>query len=111
PSLCPTISSVMKTGTCFRPSCTAIVCPTKLGKTVERRDHVLITCFLSVSFKASTFFIRWSSAKGPFFKLRPMDRPPFAIGDICTIPGHHSNYLLRSRTIYLLDCLLRCRVL
>ena len=40
PSLCPTICSVTNTGTCFRPSWTAIVCPTISGKTVEARDHV-----------------------------------------------------------------------
>jgi ribosomal protein S19 len=36
-----TISSVTYTGTCLRPSYTAKVCPMKLGKIVERRDHVL----------------------------------------------------------------------
>ncbi|GAT39628.1 ribosomal protein S19 [Listeria monocytogenes] len=45
---------------------------------MERRDQVLITCFFSLSAAASTFFIKWSSTKGPFFKLRPMTEPPFA---------------------------------
>jgi hypothetical protein len=38
--LCPTIASVTKTGTCLRPSWTAIVCPTISGKIVEARDQV-----------------------------------------------------------------------
>ena len=29
----------------YLPSWTAMVCPTKEGKIVERRDHVLMTCF------------------------------------------------------------------
>ncbi|GIV00108.1 MAG: hypothetical protein KatS3mg014_1723 [Actinomycetota bacterium] len=45
PSLCPTIASVMYTGTCLRPSWTAIVCPTISGTIVERRDQVRMTCF------------------------------------------------------------------
>ena len=45
PSLCPTICSEMKTGTCLRPSWTAIVWPTISGKTVELRDHVRIMFF------------------------------------------------------------------
>ena len=43
PSLCPTIDSVMYTGTCLRPSWTAIVWPTISGMIVERRDQVLMT--------------------------------------------------------------------
>jgi hypothetical protein len=42
------------------------------GMIVERRDQVLITRFSFVEFNASTFFNRWSSTKGPFFKLRGM---------------------------------------
>ena len=41
PSLWPTIDSEMNTGTCLRPSWTAIVCPTISGKIVEVRDQVL----------------------------------------------------------------------
>ena len=51
--VCPTISSVTYTGTCFLPSCTAIVWPTKAGKIVERRDHVLITDLFPDAFIAS----------------------------------------------------------
>jgi hypothetical protein len=47
PSLCPTMFSVMKTGMNFFPLWTAIVKPTISGMTVERRDHVLITCLFS----------------------------------------------------------------
>src|SRR3954467_9549276 len=61
--------SVTKTGTCLRPSCTAIVCPSMSGMIVERRDQVLITFLLPLSFCASTFLSRWSSTNGPFFKL------------------------------------------
>src|SRR6266496_388615 len=61
--------SVMNTGTCLRPSCTAIVCPSMSGMIVERRDHVLMTVFLPDSLSASTFLSRWSSTNGPFFKL------------------------------------------
>src|SRR5271165_4530151 len=37
---------------------------------MDRRDHVLITVLLPLSFCTSTFFIRWSSTKGPFLRLR-----------------------------------------
>src|SRR5690625_4130942 len=50
PSLCPTIASVTNTGTCLRPSCTAIVCPRKSGTIIERRDQVLMTFFVPLSF-------------------------------------------------------------
>src|ERR1700739_1884525 len=39
PSLCPTMFSVTYTGMNFFPLCTAIVCPTISGTTVERRDQ------------------------------------------------------------------------
>src|SRR5215472_1025704 len=70
PSLCPTIDSVMNTGMCLRPSCTAMVWPSMAGTIMDRRDHVLITVLVPLSFCTSTFFIRWSSTKGPFFRLR-----------------------------------------
>src|SRR5215207_3415099 len=60
----------MNTGTCLRPSCTAIVCPMKDGRIIERRDQVLITVWVSAVFCASTFFSRCPSTNGPFFKLR-----------------------------------------
>src|ERR1700728_398344 len=70
PSLCPTIDSVMNTGTCLRPSCTAIVWPSIAGTIMDRRDQVLITFLVPLSFCRSTFLIRWSSTNGPFFRLR-----------------------------------------
>src|SRR3954471_271485 len=70
PSLCPTIASVTKTGTCLRPSCTAMVWPSIAGTIIERRDHGLMTVLVPLSFWVSTFFIRWSSTSGPFFRLR-----------------------------------------
>ena len=50
PSLCPTICSETNTGTCLRPSWTAIVCPTISGKIVDVRDQVRIICLLPDSF-------------------------------------------------------------
>src|SRR3712207_63122 len=64
------MESVTNTGTCLRPSCTAMVCPIISGTIIERRDHVLMTLWLPFSFWPSTFFNRWPSTKGPFFKLR-----------------------------------------
>src|SRR3954451_489541 len=64
------IESVTNTGTCLRPSCTAIVWPIMAGTIIERRDHVLITLWEPLSFSASTFFIRWPSTNGPFLRLR-----------------------------------------
>src|ERR1700753_3695214 len=55
---------------CLRPSCTAIVCPSMAGMIMDRRDHVLMTVLVPFSFCTSTFFIRWSSTKGPFLRLR-----------------------------------------
>src|SRR5919197_195508 len=77
PSLCPTICSVTKTGTCLRPSWTAIVCPTISGKTVEDRDQVLIICLLPDSFIAWIRPSSRSSTNGPFLldllKVSPFD--------------------------------------
>src|SRR5215218_1671837 len=75
PSLWPTMDSEMYTGTCLRPSWTAIVCPTMSGMIVERRDHVRITRLSRRRFSSSIFFSRWSSTKGPFFRLRAMSAP------------------------------------
>ncbi len=46
PSLWPTIESETNTGTCLRPSCTAIVWPIMSGMMVDRRDQVRMTVFL-----------------------------------------------------------------
>src|ERR1700733_8731728 len=37
---------------------------------MERRDQGLMTVLVALSFFTSTFFIRWSSTKGPFLRLR-----------------------------------------
>ena len=62
--------SVMNTGMCLRPSCTAIVCPRNAGMIIERRDQVLMTFFEPASFAVTTLRYRWSSTKGPFLRLR-----------------------------------------
>src|SRR5688572_29622510 len=51
----------------FFPLCTAMVCPTISGTTVERRDHVLMTFLSAPRFMTSTFSRRGTSTKGPFF--------------------------------------------
>src|SRR5690606_3398882 len=70
PSLCPTMFSETNTGACLRPSWPAKVGPMKSGVMVERRDQVLMTCFVPFSFCTSTFAWRWSSTNGPFLRLR-----------------------------------------
>src|SRR5579859_282068 len=54
PSLWPTMFSVTYTGINFLPLCTAIVCPTISGTTVERRDQVRSTFFSLREFMPST---------------------------------------------------------
>src|SRR5436190_7447843 len=46
------------------------------GMIVLRRDHVLITRFSVRELRSSTFFNRWSSTNGPFFRLRGMRSLP-----------------------------------
>ena len=60
----------MNTGTCLRPSWTAIVWPTISGKIVEVRDQVLTICLSPDSFMASMRPIRRSSTHGPFLDER-----------------------------------------
>ena len=67
PSLCPTMFSVRYTGMNFFPLCTASVCPTISGITVERRDQVLRTFFSPPRFMISTFSSSGTSTNGPFF--------------------------------------------
>ena len=62
--------SVTYTGTNFLPLCTASVCPTISGITVDRRDQVLTTFFSFARFIASTFSSRCVSTNGPFFSER-----------------------------------------
>src|SRR4051794_30654572 len=42
------------------------------GTIIERRDHVLMTFLVPLSFWTSTFLSRWSSTNGPFFRERGM---------------------------------------
>src|SRR5580692_3809496 len=58
PSLWPTMFSVTYTGINFLPLCTAIVCPTISGITVERRDQVRSTFFSLRAFMPSTLDCR-----------------------------------------------------
>src|SRR5206468_1947442 len=60
--------SVTNTGTCFCPSCTAIVWPTISGKMVEVRDQVLTICFALPAFMASMRASSRSSTHGPFLE-------------------------------------------
>src|SRR4051794_41764050 len=71
----------MKTGTCLRPSWTAIVCPTISGKIVEARDHVRTMFLLPDSFIASIRLISRSSTNGPFLLLRLTSGDPPCRGD------------------------------
>ena len=65
PSLWPTMFSVTYTGMNFFPLCTASVCPTISGITVERRDQVLMTFFSAPRFITSTFSRSGVSTNGP----------------------------------------------
>src|ERR1700761_600885 len=60
----------MNTGTCFLPSCTAMVWPTISGKIVEARDHVRSIFLLLAELRASMRFISRSSTHGPFLLER-----------------------------------------
>ena len=48
--------SVISTGMCCRPLCTAIVRPTISGMTIERRDQVLIGLRSFLADASCTFF-------------------------------------------------------
>src|SRR5579872_1788896 len=65
------------------------------GMIVERRDHVRMTRFSLVELRASTFFKRWSSTKGPFFRLRGIVllRPCSAAGAAAAAPAN--DHLVR----------------
>src|SRR5260221_10526095 len=60
---------------CCLPLCTAIVSPTKSGRIVERRDHVLIGRLSLEACAASTFCRRCPSTNGPFLIERAMRYP------------------------------------
>ena len=50
--------SLMKTGTCLRPSWIAIVCPTISGKIVDERDQVRTIRFSLAVFMSSIRFMQ-----------------------------------------------------
>src|SRR4051794_5649986 len=62
--------SVTYTGMNFFPLCTAIVCPTISGTTVDRRDQVRSTFFSLREFRPSTLARRYPSTNAPFFVER-----------------------------------------
>ena len=70
PSLWPTMFSVTYTGMNFLPLCTASVCPTISGITVERRDQVRTTFFSLRWFMPSILACRCESMNGPFLVER-----------------------------------------
>src|SRR4029450_3507356 len=69
----------------LRPLCTAMVCPTRSGTTVERRDQVFRTFLSLLRFITSTFSRRGTSTKGPFFSDLDMCQLPVAIAS-CPLP-------------------------
>src|SRR4030066_2554828 len=73
PNLCPTISSVTKTGINFFPLWTAKVNPTISGTIMDRLVQVLITFPSFVLWASSAFFIKWESTKGPFLIERAIN--------------------------------------
>ena len=54
----------------FFPLCTASVCPTISGMTVDRRDQVLMTFLSAPRFITSIFSSSEVSTKGPFLSER-----------------------------------------
>src|SRR5579859_2360991 len=69
------------TGTCLRPSWTAIVWPTIAGTIVDARDHVLMTRFSRVEFIRSTLTSRCSAMKGPLVRERLIASLPPTLHD------------------------------
>jgi len=63
--------SLMNTGTCLRPSCTAMVWPTMSGKIVDERDQVRIIRFSFAAFIVSMRCMSFASTNGPFLSERP----------------------------------------
>src|SRR6202050_4464868 len=96
------MDSVTYTGTGRRPAWTAMVWPTMSGMMVERRDQVLMTFLSPLALSTSTFFSRWSSTNGPFFRLRGMAPQPSTY--------RRAPRVRRRRTIIALDFLFRDRV-
>src|SRR5439155_5801629 len=59
------------------PLCTARVCPTNSGTTVERRAQVLTTRFSPLRFIVSIFLNRDSTTYGPFLIERAISPSPY----------------------------------
>src|SRR5512145_454206 len=90
--------SLMYTGTCCLPLCTAIVRPMNSGRIVERRDQVLIGFLSRVAAATSTFFSRCPSTNGPFFSERDIQDPLLAIP---ALHDHRIGALVLARAIAL----------
>src|SRR5258708_32642606 len=60
---------------CWLGLWTAIGSPTKSGRIVERRDHVLIGRLSLEAWAASTCWLRWPATNGPFLTERAIDYP------------------------------------
>src|SRR5205814_972235 len=80
--------SVISTGTCWRPLCTAMVRPTISGTTVERRDQVLIGLRSFLAEATCTFLARCRSTNGPFFNERGMWRSQSADAVLAALDDH-----------------------
>src|SRR5580692_1732671 len=70
------------------------------GMTVERRLQVLMTFFSLAAFIASTFFKRWVSMKGPFFKLRDIVYLPPRAASTATTNNERVRLLWQTRTTF-----------
>src|SRR6185369_15822665 len=62
--------SVAEVGLNILPLCTASVCPTNSGNTVQRRAQVLSTRFSPLRLSVSIFRTRESTTYGPFLMER-----------------------------------------
>src|SRR4028118_90256 len=82
-----------------------MVWPIIAGTIIERRDHVLMTVLVPLSFCTSTFFIRWSSTNGPFLRLRGMWCPILwsALAGLATADDQLVTGLALARTAFRLD--------
>src|SRR4051812_41692279 len=100
PSLCPTMFSVTYTGMNFLPLCTAIVCPTISGITVDRRDHVRRTFFSLREFRPSTLVRRYPSTNAPFLVERAISPRRDVPCNVSLLPN------LRDVTTYVSELLL-----
>src|SRR5437868_2697424 len=92
----------MKTGTCLRPSWTAIVWPTISGKIVDVRDQVRIICLLPDSFILEMRPISRSSTNGPFLlDLLNLFLHSYERSDVQTSAGKNAEHFFRSSSFVL----------